>query len=32
VGNYAITIYFADGHSTGIFPYRFLRENDPNPG
>ena len=31
VGNYAITIQFSDGHSTGIFPYQFLRESDPNP-
>ena len=31
VGNYAITIQFSDGHSTGIYPYRFLRESDPNP-
>ena len=29
VGNYAITIQFSDGHSTGIFPYRFLRDSDP---
>ena len=29
VGNYAVTLRFADGHDTGIFPFRFLRENDP---
>jgi len=29
VGNYAISIRFSDGHDTGIFPYRFLREHDP---
>lgn len=29
VGHYAITIAFSDGHSTGIFPFAFLRENDP---
>ena len=30
VGNYAITIQFADGHATGIFPFRFLRQSDPD--
>ena len=29
VGNYAITIRFSDGHQTGIYPFRMLRENDP---
>jgi len=29
VGHYAVTIAFSDGHSTGIFPFAFLRENDP---
>jgi DUF971 family protein len=29
VGNYAIAISFGDGHDTGIFPFRYLRENDP---
>ncbi len=29
VGHYAITIAFSDGHSTGIFPFAFLREHDP---
>jgi DUF971 family protein len=27
VGNYAIAVRFSDGHDTGIFPFRFLREN-----
>ena len=31
VGNYALTVFFGDGHSTGIFPFRMLRENDPAP-
>ncbi len=30
VGNYAITIRFSDGHETGIYPFRMLRENDPS--
>ena len=30
VGNYAIALRFADGHETGIYPFRFLRENDPS--
>lgn len=29
VGNYAIAMRFSDGHHTGIYSYRFLRENDP---
>ena len=29
VGNYAISLRFADGHDTGIFPFGMLRENDP---
>jgi DUF971 family protein len=29
VGNYALTLRFSDGHDTGIFPFRFLREHDP---
>ena len=29
VGNYAITVKFADGHDTGIFPFPMLREQDP---
>lgn len=27
VGNYAITIRFSDGHATGIYPFRMLREH-----
>jgi DUF971 family protein len=30
VGNYALAMRFSDGHHTGIFSFRFLRENDPN--
>lgn len=30
VGNYALAVRFADGHQTGIFTFRFLRENDPS--
>jgi DUF971 family protein len=26
VGNYAIRLTFADGHQTGIFPWKLLRE------
>lgn len=26
VGNYALRIYWEDGHSTGIYDYRLLRE------
>lgn len=29
VGNYAVSIQFSDGHGTGIYPFRFLRDNDP---
>jgi DUF971 family protein len=29
VGNYALTVRFADGHDTGIFPFPMLRERDP---
>ncbi|MCP3920510.1 MAG: DUF971 domain-containing protein [bacterium] len=29
VGSYAIAVQFADGHSTGIYPFAFLRKNDP---
>jgi DUF971 family protein len=29
VGNYALALRFSDGHETGIFPFRMLRENDP---
>ncbi|MEM7311503.1 MAG: DUF971 domain-containing protein [Planctomycetota bacterium] len=30
VGNYAIAVRFSDGHQTGIYTFRFLRENDPS--
>jgi len=26
VGNYAVRLVFADGHSTGIYAFRFLRD------
>jgi DUF971 family protein len=26
VGNYAIRITWSDGHDSGIFPFRFLRD------
>ena len=29
VGNYAIALRFSDGHDTGIFPFPFLRDHDP---
>jgi len=29
VGNYALALRFSDGHETGIYPFRMLRENDP---
>ena len=32
VGHYAISIRFSDGHDTGIFPFRMLRERDPQAG
>jgi DUF971 family protein len=31
VGNYAIAMQFSDGHQTGIYPFRMLRDNDPSP-
>jgi DUF971 family protein len=27
VGNYALTMAFSDGHSTGIYPFPMLREH-----
>jgi DUF971 family protein len=30
VGNYAIRIRFSDGHDTGLFTWRYLREIDPS--
>ncbi|MEK6797467.1 MAG: DUF971 domain-containing protein [Planctomycetota bacterium] len=34
VGNYAIQFFWSDGHSTGIFDFRFLRSlsRDPSAG
>lgn len=37
VGNYALTFVFSDGHATGIYPWKLLREltqppQDPSPG
>ncbi len=29
VGTYAIRIDWSDGHGTGIYPYRYLREICP---
>lgn len=29
VGNYAIKLCFSDGHDTGIYSWRYLREIDP---
>lgn len=29
VGNYALRITFSDGHSTGLFSWRYLRQIDP---
>ena len=29
VGRYAVRIRFSDGHDTGIFSWRYLREIDP---
>jgi len=29
VGNYALALQFSDGHHTGIFTFRLLRDEDP---
>lgn len=29
VGNYAVRIRFSDGHDTGIYSWRYLKEIDP---
>jgi ATP-binding protein involved in chromosome partitioning len=29
VGHYALTLRFSDGHHTGIFTFRYLRDHDP---
>lgn len=30
IGNYAIGMRFSDGHHTGIYTFKYLRENDPH--
>lgn len=30
VGNYAVRIRFSDGHETGIYSWKYLRQIDPN--
>ena len=30
IGNYAVRILFSDGHHTGIYAWRYLRQIDPN--
>jgi len=30
VGNYAVRIHFSDGHDTGIYSWKYLREIDPD--
>lgn len=32
VGNYGLRIRFSDGHDTGIYSWRYLREIDPGAG
>lgn len=32
VGNYAIKIKFSDGHETGLYTWKYLREIDPAEG
>lgn len=32
VGNYAIKIFFSDGHETGIYSWKYLREIDGERG
>ena len=29
VGNYGLSVRFADGHDTGIYPFKMLRASDP---
>lgn len=30
VGNYAVRIQFSDGHDTGLYSWKYLREIDPH--
>jgi ATP-binding protein involved in chromosome partitioning len=30
IGNYAISMRFSDGHHTGIYTFKYLRENAPD--
>jgi DUF971 family protein len=30
VGRYALSLDFSDGHRTGIYTFRFLRDHDPS--
>jgi DUF971 family protein len=30
VGNYAVRVRFSDGHDTGIYSWKYLRQIDPN--
>lgn len=32
VGNYGLSMRFSDGHHTGIYTFRYLRESDPHGG
>ena len=32
VGNYAISMRFSDGHHTGIYTFKYLRDSDPREG
>ncbi len=31
IGNYAVRITFSDGHDTGLYSWKYLREIDPGP-
>lgn len=31
VGNYALRITFSDGHDTGLYSWKYLRDIDPAP-
>ncbi|UCD74580.1 MAG: DUF971 domain-containing protein [Phycisphaerales bacterium] len=32
VGNYAVRIFFSDGHCAGLYTWEYLRQIDPKPG